>query len=229
MKRARMAAIAVGAALAPAFASSNARNARADEHSVPVLEAARKIDTAYGRIDGDMAALAGVGVTFGPRSPRAAADLRLRYLQTAGIFATYEDGPLASAKSDPRRIVAFGVELRPLFFARWLEGMELGVPRIDLAIDSFGLELGAVFMQPEGSAFGARPGLQAGIGFDLPIFSKATGPMLSVHAGCRFSDHALAGDELTGPSDRSLYFNVLASWQQIFGAHVVDLGDRPPR
>ncbi|MCL2724081.1 MAG: hypothetical protein FWD69_06545 [Polyangiaceae bacterium] len=190
---------------------------------------ARAADTTYGRIDGDMAVAVGAGVTFGPRAPRAAGDLRFRYLQTAGIFGSYEDGPLVGSTSEPRRIVAFGVELRPLFLARWLKGMEFGAPRVDLALDSFGLELGAVFMQPEGGAFGARPGLQAGIGFDVPIFPRATGPMLSVHAGCRFSDHALSGQPLAGPSDRSIYFTVLASWQQIFGTNVVGLRDPRPR
>jgi hypothetical protein len=187
------------------------------------------VDTSDGRIDGDASASVGAGATFGPRGPRAAADLRLRYLWTAGVFATYEDGPLFGSASEPRRAFATGIELRPLFLLRWLQGLETGNAYVDMSIDSFGLELGAVFVQPEGRSFGSKPGLQAGIGFQLPILPHATGPVLGLHGGCRWSDAALGGHELEGPSDRSLYLLVTVSWQQVFGAHVVDLGDRAPR
>lgn len=186
-------------------------------------------DTSDGRIDGDVSASAGVGATFGPRSPRAAFDLRLRYLWTAGVFATYEDGPLVGSASEPRRAFATGLELRPLFLVRWLQGLETGNAYLDMAIDSFGLELGAVFVQPEGASFGSKPGLQAGIGFQLPVLPHATGPVIGLHGGARWSDAALGGHELEGPSDRALYLLVTVAWQQVFGAHVVDLGDRAPR
>jgi len=186
-------------------------------------------DTSDGRIDGDVSASAGVGATFGPRGPRAAADLRLRYLWTAGVFATYEDGPFFGSASEPKRAFATGLELRPLFLVRWLQGLETGNAYVDMSIDSFGLELGAVFAQPEGRPFGSKPGLQAGIGFQLPVLPHATGPVIGLHGGARWSDSALGGRTLEGPSDRALYLLVTVSWQQVFGAHVVDLGDRAPR
>lgn len=185
-------------------------------------------DSAHGRIEGDLAFVLGAGATVGPRAPRATADLRFRYLQTAGIFGTYEDGPLVGADSEPRRAIATGVELRPLFIARWLRGWESGNPYVDLTIDSFGLELGAVFLQPEGAKLGARPGLQAGLGLEVPFFPRATGLFLGLHGGARWSDATLGGSPVTGPADRSLYLAITVSWQQIFGAHVVDLGDRAP-
>src|SRR4051812_22937377 len=83
-------------------------------------------DTSHGRIDGDLSASAGLGATFGPRGPRAAADLRLRYLWTAGIYVTYEDGPLFGSAAEPRRVFGTGLELRPLFLARWLQGLDSG-------------------------------------------------------------------------------------------------------
>lgn len=190
--------------------------------------AADETDTSYGRIDGDLSGSLGIGATLGPRGPRAAADLRLRYLWTAGLFATYEDGPLFGSSSEPRRAFATGIELRPLFLARWLQGLETGNGYIDLTIDSFGLELGAVFAEPVGRSFGSRPGLQAGIGLQIPVIPHATGPVIGLHGGARWSDAALAGRPIDGPADRSIYLLVTFAWQQAFGAHLVDLGDRAP-
>ena len=190
---------------------------------------ADETDTSYGRIEGDVSASLGLGTTLGPRAPRAAADLRLRYLWTAGVFATYEDGPLLGSTSEPRRAFATGVELRPLFLVRWLQGLETGNAYVDLTIDSLGLELGAVFEEPVGRPFGSRPGLQAGVGLQLPMLPHATGPVIGVHGGARWSDAALAGRAIEGPSDRALYLLVTIAWQHAFKAHVVDLGDRELR
>lgn len=185
-------------------------------------------DTSHGRIDGDIEASAALGAAFGPRGPRAAVDLRLRYLWTAGIFATYEDGPFLGSSAEPRRAFAGGVELRPLFFAKWLQGKESGNAYFDLTLDSFSLELGAVFLEPAGSPFASKPGLQAGIGFQVPILPRATGPVIGLHGGARWSNAALAGRDIEGPSDRSLFLLVTVGWQQVFNAHIVDLGDRAP-
>jgi hypothetical protein len=185
-----------------------------------------RADATHGRLDGDLAFAGGVGSTFGPRGPRASADLRFRYLSTAGIFGGYEDGPLVGSSSEPRRAVAFGVELRPLFLARWATDRELGIPRLDLLVDSLGLELGAVFTQPVGAHFAARPGLQAGLGLEVPFFATATGPLLGLHGGVRWSDAALSGGPLDGPADRALFLTAVVAWQQLFGGHVVDFDDR---
>ena len=190
--------------------------------------AAHRKDGAHGRVEGDLAVEAGVGASFGPRSPRGLADVRFRYLSMAGVFVTYEDGPMFGSRAEPKRALATGLELRPLFLAKWLTGRYSGNPYLDLAIDSIGLELGAVFLQPDGARFGAKPGLQAGLAFELPVFPSASGPFIAVHAGARWSDAALAGGPLAGPADRALYLNVVFAWQQVFGAHVVDMGDRGP-
>ncbi|WP_394847738.1 hypothetical protein LZC95_09780 [Pendulispora brunnea] len=183
-------------------------------------------DTSYGRIEGDLSFVFGLGATFGPRAPRGAVDVRLRYLDTIGMFATYEEG--FGGAAEPRRVLATGVELRPLFIARWLQGRELDSPRLDLAIDSFGLELGAFFAHPVGDTFGSRRGLQAGLGLELPILAQANGPWIGLHGGVRWSDDALGGAPLRGPSDRAAYFTVTLAWHAIFGAHVVDMQDRRP-
>lgn len=186
-------------------------------------------DTSYGRLDGDLAVVLGAGLSIGPRAPRAALDLRLRYLDTVGIFVQYEDAPLVGAISDPRRVFATGVELRPLFIGRWLTGRESSNGRIDLAVDSIGLELGASFSQPTGASFPARPGVQAGLGIELPVLASATGPWIGLHGGVRWSDAAMSGEPLAGPSDRALFLNITLAWHQLFLAHAVDAGDRAPR
>ncbi|MDB4943404.1 MAG: hypothetical protein JWP97_2938 [Labilithrix sp.] len=185
-------------------------------------------DTSYERLEGDLSVAGAVGATFGPRAPRAALDLRLRYLWTAGIFVTYDDGPLLGSAAEPRRALAIGAELRPLFLARWLQGKETGHPRLDLAIDSLGLELGAVFQQPAGESFGSKPGLQAGLGLTIPFFPRASGLVIGLHGGARWSNAMLSGRDAETPSDRSLFGLVTVGWQQAFGGNVVDLGDRAP-
>jgi hypothetical protein len=194
----------------------------------PGARAADRKDGSHGRVEGDLAVEAGVGASFGPRSPRGAADLRFRYLSMTGLFVTYEDGPLFGTRAEPRRALATGLELRPLFLAKWFTGRYSGNPYLDLAIDSIGLELGAVFLEPTGGRFGAKPGLQAGLAFELPVFPSATGPFIAVHGGVRWSDAALSGGPLAGPADRALYLNVIFAWQQVFGGHVADMGDRAP-
>jgi hypothetical protein len=182
-------------------------------------------DTSYGRIDGDISLVGGLGAAVGPGGARAALDLRGRYLDTAGIYATYEDGALFGSNSDPKRVIAFGAEIRPLFLVRWLKGGEIGNARADLAIDSLGLELGTFFEQPAGGSLSERPGFQVGGGLGVPLFARASGLWVDVHAGVRWSDAALAGEALRGPSDRAGFVAFTLAWHQFFGAHVVDLGD----
>ncbi len=178
------------------------------------------------RFTGDLAFAGGPAMTVGPRGVRAGADLRFRYLSTAGLFVSYEDGSIFGSGVDPRRVLATGFELRPLFLGRWATGLELGTPALDLLIDSFGLEVGVAFAQPDGGRFGARPSLQLGIGLELPFFGRANGPFLGLHGGARWSEAALSGGPIRDPSDRALYLTLVLGWQQLFGGHVVDLGDR---
>jgi hypothetical protein len=186
-------------------------------------------DGTYGRIEGDLGVVVGAGGVLAPRGPRGSVELRLRYLDTAGIFVTEEDAPLFGSPSDPRRVFATGIEVRPLFLARWLTGREFLSARPDLLVDSFGLELGAFFEQPQGAAFASRPGVQAGLGIELPILPRASGPFIGLHGGVRWSDSALEGASISGPNDRALFLSITVAWHQIFGAHVVDFRDGAPR
>ncbi len=186
-------------------------------------------DSTYGRIDGDVALVGGVGASFGPTAPRLAFDLRFRYLDTVGVFVDYEDAPLVGSTADPRRVFSTGLELRPLFLARWLQLGELHRTRFDLVVDSFGLELGAVFQQASGTSFGQRPGVHAGLGLEVPIFARASGPWIGFHGGVRWSDAVISGGPVNDPGDRALYLAITLSWHQLFLTHAVDAGDRPPQ
>src|SRR5580658_3864218 len=107
----------------------------------------------YGRVDGDISLVGGIGGVIAARAPRVGAELRVRYLESAGLFATYEDGATFGTDSEPARVFAGGLELRPVFLYRWLQGLEVRRARFDLTLDSIGLELGATLSQAaEGGA-----------------------------------------------------------------------------
>jgi hypothetical protein len=183
------------------------------------------VDPSYGRVDGDIGIVAGVGGVVAPHGLRAEAELRLRYLESAGIFATFEDAGVLGSPSEPRNVAVVGLELRPLFLFRWLKGHETQRPWLDLALDSIGLDLGATFEQPAGGGFASRSGLEFGIGIELPILGRASGPWMEVRGALRWSDVAL-GSGVEGADDLQAVLAVTLAWHQILSAHVVDVADR---
>jgi hypothetical protein len=228
MRRLRVASTLACMAAMIAVPSTRATSAFGDEARTAESIQRANVDTTYGRIDGDLGVSFGLGATFGPSAPRGAADLRLRYLDTAGLFVTYEDG-LSATSSDPRRLVAAGFELRPLFLARWLSGREWSLARLDLFFDSLGLELGAFLEQPVGGPFTNRPGLQASLGLEVPILPSASGPWIGLHGGVRWSDAAVEGANVTDAADRSLFLMLTVAYHGIFAAHLVDVSDVAPQ
>ena len=187
-------------------------------------------DATYGRIESDVSLVLGVGATFGPRTPRGALDFRARYLESVGFYVDYENQ--LGGVAEPKRLLSTGLEVRPLFLARWLQGWESGHSRVDQTIDSLGLTLGTVFQQPQGTTFSGRPGLEAALGVEVPLTGRPTGLWLDLRAGARWSDAALGGitdPGVAGADVRSLFFTVTLAWHQTFMAHIVDQDDRPPR
>jgi hypothetical protein len=187
------------------------------------------VDPSYGRIEGDLSLVVGAGATIASSGPRAEGELRLRYLESAGLFAAYEDGPLVGSGAEPQRVLATGLEVRPLFLFRWLQGHETRRAWLDLTLDSFGLEMAATWSQPVGSSFASERGLQAGLGLEIPILPQATGPWIGLHGGLRWSDAALGSGAIAGPDDRVAFLAITLAWHQLVSAHLVDLGDRAPR
>lgn len=182
----------------------------------------------YGRIDGDVAFVVGAGMVVAPRGVLAEAELRVRYLDSAGAFVTYEDAPLVGSPAEPRRCIVAGVELRPMFLLRWLQGLETEHAALDLWIDSIGLELGALWLQPAGDGFGARAGVQFGLGMEVPLTGAATGPWVGLRGGLRWSDDALAFGAVRSADDRSAYLALTIAWHQLVATHLVDVGDEAP-
>jgi hypothetical protein len=187
------------------------------------------VEPSYGRIEGDVTLVVGAGGALASGGPRAEGELRARYLETAGVFGTYEDGPIVGSSGSPRRVVAAGLEFRPFFLYRWLQGHETRRARIDLAIDSLGLELGLTWQEPQGSGFRSTPGMQVGLGVEVPLFLDATGLWLAFHGGIRWSDETLASGVVDTSEYREAYVSVTLAWHQVVAAHLVDVGDREPR
>jgi hypothetical protein len=187
------------------------------------------VDPTYGRIDGDIGIVVGAGGAIAPRGPRAEAELRLRYLETAGLFVAYEDAEIWGSSSEPRRVLLMGLELRPLFLFRWLQGHETRCAWFDLALDSIGLELGAVVQQPAGAEFASQLGLDVGLGIELPILERATGPWIGIRSALRWGEATLGSGVVRDADDRQVVVVVTLAWHQILTAHVVDWGDRAPR
>jgi hypothetical protein len=183
-------------------------------------------ETSYGRVEGDIDFVVGAGAVFAPRGVRGEVELRARYLDAAGIFVAYEDAPFWGSGAEPGRVLSGGLELRPLFLFRWLQGRETGEPRVDLTIDSIGLELGWTLSAPSGQGL-TQSGLQAGLGVEFPILPRASGPWLGFHGGVRWSDAALATGQVSDADDRSGYFAVTLQWHEVVLTHLVDLKDEP--
>lgn len=194
-----------------------------------VARAEGRPEPTYGRLQGDLTLVAGLGGVVAARGGRAEGELRLRYLESAGVFASYEDGALVGSAAEPTRVLAMGLELRPLFLFRWLTGRETQRARVDLVVDSLGLELGAVLTQPAGTSFASQAGMQAGLGLEVPLLTRATGPWLGFHAGVRWSDAALGSGVVANADDRSGFVAITLAWHQVVVTHLVDVGDEAPR
>jgi hypothetical protein len=59
--------------------------------------------------------------------------------------------------------------------------------------------------------------LQAGLGFEVPLFADATGPFLGVHGGARWSEASLVGE-----SSGALFVALSLGWQQVFDGHIAE-------
>jgi hypothetical protein len=186
-------------------------------------------EPSYGRVQGDLTLGAGLGAVVATGGVRTEGELRVRYLESAGLFVSYEDAAVAGSGAAVQRALAMGLEVRPLFLFRWLTGLETRRAGFDLFVDSFGLELGAFVLQPSGGDFASRSGAQVGLGLEFPVLAQATGPWVGLHAGLRWSEEALAWGAARDDADRSAFVAITLAWHQVVLAHIVDAGDRAPR
>jgi len=138
-------------------------------------------DGLYGRFDGDfrLSVAAGGGARIGARTVGIGlVELRARYLDSAGVFVTGDS-------DDGAWRVTAGVELRPLFPARFLLGLESGARFFDLLVDSFTLELGIAATRLSTDPLA---GVVLGVGFDVPLVAEPF--RLAVHLGFRWTYEA---------------------------------------
>jgi hypothetical protein len=186
-------------------------------------------DGSYGRLDGDLTFVGGVGgsVVAHDGSALASGDLRLRYLDAAGASVSYEEGlSRTGGFGSLRRAFLAGVEFRPLFPIRFLKAKQTGEGFFDLTLDSLSLDVGAWLPQRMGSA-SRRFGMYAGIAVELPLFARASGLWVRLSSQLRWAPQRLEGDD--DPSGRSVVFGLGLAWHQVFGAGLVQKGDEPPR
>jgi hypothetical protein len=107
-------------------------------------------------------------------------------------------------------------------------GRELGLRWADLVIDSFGLEVGAFLDQPAGLSFASVTGLQAGLGLELPLLGRPSGPWIDVHAGVRVDDGAPTGGPVGERAVSRAFLSLTVAYHQLYKAHLVDFNDRAP-
>jgi hypothetical protein len=186
-------------------------------------EASKMTDGVYGRFDGDLDLSIAAGGSFVRGGSGGAALVRALFLGTAGVYVAYNDA-FGSATSAPPRSFALGVGVRPFFLPRWGLDLERGPAILDLSIDAITLDAGVLFASDAQGRLTERPGIELGIGTELPLFGEATGPWIGARAALRWR-----GSELSGSSDPEAglapaVFLTLA-WHFVADTHLVDAGD----
>jgi hypothetical protein len=146
------------------------------------LEGRGSSDGVYGRFEGDVTFMLGLGAEFGDGT-RGAVLGRALYFHTAGVVAGYSDS--FGAESELERALFVGIELRPLFLPRWSMDMQLGSALVDLTIDSLAFGVGMYAGQGEAESFATPSGLELAAGFGIPLFGKAEGPWLEARGTYR--------------------------------------------
>ena len=189
---------------------------------------ARAGDGAYGRLDGDLDLGFAAGAAYTSNAPALFARGTATYVATAGAYLVYADAFGASDATIDRSIAA-GITLKPLFWARFANAWEKGPARFDLFLDSFVLEIGALWSAPHARAIDVSPGIEIAAGLGFPIFSDATGPFLEVRAALRYRREDLDGSVRSDVFDRGAILSLSLAWHHIVSAHIADAGDRAVR
>ncbi len=187
-------------------------------------------DGVYGRLDGDLLVIGEAGAALASGGPSLLVGVRALYLSTAGGYARWVEGFDRDALATGRSI-AFGVELRPLFLARFAQDWERGPAHLDLLLDSFTIDLGAFFWAPVDGALRTYPGLEVGAGLEVPLLPRANGPHLGVMGSLRVSHGGAGAPGIPGgPAHddldaRATALLITLSWHHVVDAGIVDAGD----
>ncbi len=183
----------------------------------------KRSDGAYGRLDGDLALALDAGMGLRDKEPVFVASACARYLQTAGIYSTWQHR-LRTQDADSSYVLSMGIEVRPMFLPRFLTDSEQGPARLDLVVDSLAFRVGTIVGASPLYSW-THPGFEGAIAVGMPLSTEAAGPWLGTSLALQVSPNPPSSvrDSSFGTA---LVFAVTVGWQALFAAHVVDLADR---
>ncbi len=186
-------------------------------------------DGAYGRLDGDLLFVGSAGIGVEAGGVVFETHVGLLYLSTCGPYLRYTEG-FGQEELRYGRSVGGGFELRPLFLARYALDLERGPAHLDLFADSLTLIAGTYWAAPRARPLHEEPGLELGVGIEVPFTASASGPYFGVQGLARFPGTHLVGAAEESILRRGSMLVFTLSWHQIFGGGLVDLRDsRGPR
>lgn len=181
-------------------------------------------DGAYGRLEGDVLLVGEAGVAWVDGAPALAVGGRILYLSTAGFYARYLDAFEQRGVAAARQIGG-GVELRPLFLARFAQDWERGPARLDLFLDSIALDVGTFWWSPPHRSLDVLPGLELAASVELPFTETGWGPRIGLLGSYRIAQ----GDAgVRGQPDldaRASTVILQLAWHGILDVGLVDVGD----
>ncbi|MFO7177961.1 MAG: hypothetical protein DIU78_004590 [Pseudomonadota bacterium] len=146
-------------------------------------------DGVYGRFDGDLFLTLGAGIDVGGGA-RVGAVGRALLFHSAGVTLGYAR---ALGEADVEQLGFVGIELRPLFLPRFALDLETNSPLVDLTLDSLALGVGGFFAEERSDSGRRRAGVEATLGFGVPLFAEARGPWIEARGALRPALHGPAG------------------------------------
>jgi len=181
-------------------------------------------DGAYGRLDGDVLLIAEAGAAYVDGAAGLALGGRILYLSTAGFYARYIEVFSQEGVAAPRQLGG-GVELRPLFVARFGQDWERGPPRLDLFLDSFAIDVGTFWWSPPHRDIDVLPGLEVAASLEFPFTETGWGPRIGLTGSYRLSqgDAGVRGRPDLDARASSVLFQL--SWHGIVDFGLIDVGD----
>jgi hypothetical protein len=219
--RRRVASCFGGAAAAVLAVMASAGDARADDVELTTS------DGSYGRVEGDLLFVGELAAGLGLGGFQLETHVSLLYLSTAGGYVRYVEA-FDNASAPYARGFAVGLELRPLFLGRYALDLEKGPPHADLLLDSLTLVLGATWLAPQAGPLEPEPGIELGLGLELPFLPRASGPHVGVTALARWGADDISGARELDFLERGAMLLFALSWHQVFDANLVDFRDPPP-
>jgi hypothetical protein len=183
-------------------------------------------DGVYGRLAGDLDLRAHGGLAVLPGNTQVAVGASAHYLSTAGVYVLYTDAP-GKTPSGISQSLSVGVDVCPLFLARFAKNLEHSSPFVDLLLDSVGFELGALWDSSRSAAWSVskRPGVELAVTFAIPLMARAAGLYLAFRAGVRWNPWEMSQEVQPPEANHYAVLSVALGWRQFFRAHLVDVSD----